>query len=130
VEDEFFDREHFASRADFYAKATTYWRYFNIARLNRGKGWKSPLTILREREPQLHPAIASWQVLDLNTTLSHYFPRYLPQRGHDLPVHPFFRDKPGWRGRKPKWTAFSLASRRSGASDSSATVMLAMSEQG
>jgi len=96
VEDEFFDREQFSSRADFYAKATTYWRYFNIARLNRGKDWKSPLMILREREPQLHPAIASWQVLDLPATFSHYFPRYLPKGGHDLPVYPYcLRDRAG-----------------------------------
>jgi transposase len=88
VEDEFLDRERFTSRADFYAKASTYWRYFNIARLNRGKGWQSPLMILRQREPQLHPAIASWLVLDLDATFSHYFPRYLPKRGHVLPVHP------------------------------------------
>jgi transposase-like protein len=36
-EDEFFDRESFAGRAEFWAKLTTDWRYFNIARPNRNK---------------------------------------------------------------------------------------------
>ena len=87
-EDEFFDREGFVGRAEFWAKVTTYWRYFNIARPNRNKEWKTPLQILRERNPKLDPAIASWHPLDLGAELSQYFPRYLPKRGHDLPVHP------------------------------------------
>ena len=36
-EDEFFDREGFVGRAEFWAKVTTYRRYFNIARPNRNK---------------------------------------------------------------------------------------------
>jgi len=87
-EDEFFDLETFADRAEFWAKVTTYWRYFNIARPNRNKGWKTPLQILRERNPKLDPAIASWRPLDLGAELSQYFPRYSPNRGHDLLVHP------------------------------------------
>ena len=94
-EDEFFDREGFIGRAEFWAKVITYWRYFNparsginIARPNRNKEWKTPLQILRERNPELDPAIASWRPLDLGAELSQYFPRYSPKRGHDLPVHP------------------------------------------
>jgi hypothetical protein len=87
-EDEFFDREGFVGRAEFWAKVTTYRRYFNIARPNRNKEWNTPLQILRERNPKLDPAIASWRPLDLGAELSQYFPRYLPKRGHDLPVHP------------------------------------------
>jgi len=87
-EDEFFDLETFSGREEFWAKITTYWRYFNIARPNRNKDWKTPLQILRERNPKLDPAIVSWRPLDLGAELSQYFPRYLPKRGHDLPVHP------------------------------------------
>jgi hypothetical protein len=87
-EDEFFDREGFVGRAEFWAKVTTYRRYFNIARPNRNKEWNTPLQILRERNSKLDPAIASWRPLDLGAELSQYFPRYLPKRGHDLPVHP------------------------------------------
>jgi len=91
-EDEFFDREDFANRAQFWAKLTTYWRYFNIARPNRNKQWKTPLQILRERNPKLDPAIGSWHPLDLGTLLSQYFPRYLPKGGHHLSVHPYSTD--------------------------------------
>jgi len=45
VQDEFFDRENFASPTEFWAKATTYGYYFNLARLNRGKEWQTPLQI-------------------------------------------------------------------------------------
>jgi len=88
-EDEFFDREAFRSRAEFWNKVRTYWLYFNIARRNRGKEWESPLTILRETNPAIHPAIASWSPLDLSALHRQYFPRYQPaHRGHDLPVYP------------------------------------------
>lgn len=88
-EDEFFDRESFRSRPEFWAKVSTYWRYFNIARPNRNKAWQTPLEILRQRDPKLDLAIASWCPLDLGTLLGQYFRRYPnPARGHDLPVYP------------------------------------------
>ena len=89
VEDEFFDRESFASRAEFWAKVSTYWHYFNLARPNRGKEWQTPVQIIRRCGRQLDPAIACWRTLDLGQLHSQYFPRYAPHhRGHDLPVHP------------------------------------------
>ena len=88
-EDEFFDRETFCSPADFWNKLSTYWYYFNIARKNRGKEWKSPLQIIQELNPHIHPTIASWRPLDLSALHRQYFPRYeRPKRGHDLPVYP------------------------------------------
>lgn len=88
VEDEFFDRESFRDRAEFWAKATTYWQYFNLARHNRGKEWQTPLQIIRRCAPQLDPAVARWTTLDLAALHCQYFPRYSPKRGHDLPVDP------------------------------------------
>jgi hypothetical protein len=76
VEDEFFDHESFRSPAEFWAKAITYWHYFNLARLNRGKEWQSPHQIIRRHAPHLNPAIACWQALDLGHLHSQYFPRY------------------------------------------------------
>ena len=87
VEDEFFDRESFRDRQEFWCKARTYWHYFNLARPNRGKEWQSPLQIIRHTAPKLDPAIACWTTLDLASLHSQYFPRYL-KRGHDLPIHP------------------------------------------
>jgi transposase-like protein len=90
-EDEFFDRETFQSRSEFWSKVATYWYHFNIARKNRGKEWKSPLQIIRQRNPSISPAIASCPPLDLPTLHRQYFPRYRPQQnrwGHLLPVYP------------------------------------------
>jgi len=38
VERSFFDREEFRSVEEFWAKVTTCWWYFNLARPNRGEG--------------------------------------------------------------------------------------------
>jgi hypothetical protein len=87
VEDEFFDRETFSSPADFWAKITTYWFYFNLVRPNRGKEWNSPLQILQTRAPAMVGALLNWRPLDL--TKPHH--AYLPppnHRGHDLPSFP------------------------------------------
>jgi hypothetical protein len=87
VQDEFFDRENFASPTEFWAKATTYGYYFNLARLNRGKEWQTPLQIIRRCGRHLDPAVARWRCLDLGSLHSQYFPHY-PKGGHDLPIDP------------------------------------------
>jgi len=87
VEDEFFDRETFSGLADFWAKVTTYWYYFNLVRPNRGKEWQSPLQILQTSAPAMVGALLNWRPLDL--TKRHH--AYLPppnHRGHDLPSFP------------------------------------------
>ena len=87
VEDEFFDREQFRSRADFFAKVATYWSYFNLIRPNRAKEWKSPLQLLRAKAPALAGALIQWK--PFNLSLRHH--AYLPNpyhRGHDLPRYP------------------------------------------
>jgi transposase len=53
IEDEFYDLETFASRADFLAKATVYQLYFNLARPNSHKGGLSPWQIVQHLQPQL-----------------------------------------------------------------------------
>jgi len=88
VEDEFFDRENFADREQFWAKVRTYWYYFNLARPNRGKEWQTPLEILRVHPARIHAAVATWTALDLTAIHGQYFSRYPSKRGHDLPVHP------------------------------------------
>jgi transposase len=88
VEDEFFDRESFADRKQFWAKVRTYWYYFNLARPNRGKEWQSPLQILRSHPARISAAVATWTTLDLTTLHGQYFPRYPSKWGHHLPVHP------------------------------------------
>jgi len=53
IEDEFYDLEPFASRADFLAKATGYQLYFNLLRPNTHKGGLSPWQIVQQLQPQL-----------------------------------------------------------------------------
>ena len=94
VEDEFFDRESFLSKDDFWRKLTIYWYYFNIARPNSHKEWKTPLQIIMEKNPAVTKSIAAWQPLDLGRVLRLYTPNYSPfhpKRGHDVPVHPYCR---------------------------------------
>jgi transposase-like protein len=105
VEDEFFDRETFGSKDDFWKKLTLYWYYFNIARPNRHKERKTPFQIITEQNPAILKSIAAWQPLDLGRVLRLYSPTYLPPKGgHDLPVHP---SSPGKRrcGVRQKWIA-------------------------
>lgn len=87
VEDEFFDRETFTSPAEFWAKITTYWHYFNLVRPNRGKEWQSPLQILQRTAPDLTGAVLNWRPINLTKRHHLYLPKPL-NRGHDLPSFP------------------------------------------
>ena len=87
IEDEFFDLETFSSPADFWAKVTTYWHYFNLVRPNRGKEWQSPLQILHKQAPALVGAVLNWQPLNLHQRHNAYLPKPY-NRGHDLPSFP------------------------------------------
>ena len=57
IEDEFFDLEKFKSREDFLRKVTVYQHWYNLARKNRSKGWKTPLDLLAEKAPLITPAV-------------------------------------------------------------------------
>ena len=43
IEGEFFDAQCFTNRADFFAKVATYQLWYNVARKNSSRGWRSPL---------------------------------------------------------------------------------------
>lgn len=88
VEDEFLDREIFLNPAQFFAKATTYWSYFNLLRKNRGKEWQSPLDILLKQAPSIAGALLTWQPLNLSSRHHAYLPKGCTG-GHDVPRYPF-----------------------------------------
>ena len=92
-EDEFFDRESFRSRPHFLAKVGAYWRYFNVARKNGYKGYRSPLDLLRQLTPQVDPRITLWQPAFLDplqsTLLPEHIQRTRAKRGKYLPAYPF-----------------------------------------
>lgn len=87
-EDEFFDRETFRDRADFWRKITLYWHHFNLTRSNRGKEWQTPAQIVQAKNPSLHPSILSMPPLDLDQCLRHYLGQIPAKGGHDLPAYP------------------------------------------
>jgi hypothetical protein len=87
VEDEFLDRETFQNLADFFAKATTYWSYFNLVRKNRGKEWQSPLDILLKQAPAMAGAVLAWQPLNLSSRHHASLPKGYTG-GHDVPRYP------------------------------------------
>lgn len=66
IEVEFFDIEPFRSRREFFAKVATYQAYFNLARPNSYKGWKTPLELLAQAEPKLSPTILLLPPADLD----------------------------------------------------------------
>jgi hypothetical protein len=88
-EDEFFDRERFASRCHFLSRAHSYWLYFNVARRNSSKADRCPLELLRELAPHVNPHLALWQSAFLEDHLHILLPKSIQHhRGKDQPVHP------------------------------------------
>ncbi|MDR2512561.1 MAG: hypothetical protein LBD01_02010 [Puniceicoccales bacterium] len=57
IENEFFDLENFSGRAHFIAAIGTYQHFYNFARKNRSRANKTPVELLREKAPNLHPRI-------------------------------------------------------------------------
>jgi len=57
IEDEFYCLEKFKSRSDFLAKATSYQHYFNLVRKNYSKQGKTPMQILKERNPNISQSV-------------------------------------------------------------------------
>ncbi len=79
TETDFFDVERFSSRADFFAKITTYQLYYNLAHRISTRADRSPFEILRNRDPTLDPRLFMLLPCDLDRTLRH------AHLGHDVP---------------------------------------------
>lgn len=79
IETEFFDIEYFTSRNDFFAKVSTYQLFYNLSRRNGSRGYRSPLTILHERDPTLETRLLMLLPCDLDRTLR------TAQVGHHVP---------------------------------------------
>ena len=68
IEQHFSDIESFSSRDDFFAKITIYQHYYNLGYKNGSRGYRSPLTILHERDPTLDPRLFMLLPCDLDRT--------------------------------------------------------------
>ena len=68
-EDEFFEIETFSSIKAFSDKATQYVIWFNVAKTNSYKGYKTPWQILNQRNKNISPNIALLPALLLDFIL-------------------------------------------------------------
>ena len=81
IEDEFFDLESFRNRPEFFAKATIYQLYFNLARPNSHKENKTPWQIIEQLAPRSPLDLCLLPPINLDYFLN-------PQGGYHLPLHP------------------------------------------
>jgi len=81
VETELFDAQVFSSKADFLAKTATYQLWYNAARKNSSRGFKSPADLLALKAPQISPKIFLLHPIPLESLLPH-------KGGHDVPRRP------------------------------------------
>ena len=78
IEAELFDAQVFSSKADFFAKTTTYQLWYNAARKNSSRGYKSPADLLTTKAPTLSPKIFLLHPIPLESLLP-------STGGHDVP---------------------------------------------
>jgi len=81
IETELFDAQVFHSRSDFFAKLSTYQLWYNAARKNSSRAYKSPADLLAIKAPHLSPKIFLLHPIPLESLLPH-------QGGHDVPRLP------------------------------------------
>jgi transposase len=81
IETELFDAQVFSSKADFFAKTATDQLWYNAARKNSSRGFKSPAALLASKAPHISPKIFLLHPIPLESLLHQ-------QRGHDVPGRP------------------------------------------
>jgi transposase len=87
IEDEFYEIETFSSPQIFLAKATQYVTWFNIARRNSHKGYKTPWDIIHQRDPNISPKIATLPAFSLDQIFKIKLAK-TTKRGYDLVQYP------------------------------------------
>jgi len=97
IEDEFYEIERFTGRINFLAKASAYNLWFNVARKNSNKGYKTPWEIIRERDPSISPRVAILPPVFLDQLFEKKLNGDI-QRGYDVIPVPYPH-----RGRILRW---------------------------
>jgi transposase len=87
IEDEFLEIEPLTSRPTFFAKASAYVLYFNVARENSYKANQTPWQIIHHRDPTIKPQIAILPALNLDDILKKKLENPA-KRGYDLIQYP------------------------------------------
>ena len=87
IEDEFFEIETFSSPKVFFDKATAYTIWFNVARKNSYKKYKTPWDIISLRNKNIKPQIALLPALSLDLILKNDLDGSI-ERGYDIVQYP------------------------------------------
>ena len=87
IESEFYEIESFSSREDFLNKAASYQLFFNVVRKNGSKGDRTPLEIIKEREPAIDPKIVLLPPVFLDELLIYQLDNG-GQGGYHVPSYP------------------------------------------
>ncbi len=111
IEGEFFDAQAFESRADFFAKISTYQLWYNVARKNGSRGYLSPLDLLarknKDRQKKISPKIFLLHPIPLESLLP-------ASRGHDVTRPAGLGHFVSWRLRRPVPRCLHYGSEHSG----------------
>ena len=86
IETELFDAQVFSSKADFFAKTATYQLWYNAARKNSSRGYKSPANLLARKAPQIPPTIFLLHPIPLESLLPTTGGHDVPGRAENHPV--------------------------------------------
>ena len=86
IETELFDAQVFSSKADFFAKTTTCQLWYNAARKNSSRGYKSPADLLATKAPTISPKIFLLHPIPLESLLPTVGGHDVPGRADDLPA--------------------------------------------
>ena len=81
IETELSAAQVFHSRSDFFVRLSTYQLWYNAARKNSSRAYKSPADLLAIKAPHLSPKIFLLHPIPLESLLPH-------QGGHDVPRLP------------------------------------------
>jgi len=105
IQTEFYERQSFSSREDFFLKAYHYIYHFNYIRKNRHKDWRTPLDFLKEDRPDISEKVLDLPPVYLEAHTDLYFakldPKYvayeesmlLDTPPNELPVEDFSLDE-------------------------------------
>lgn len=71
IESEFYEVESFPTRSGFIAKAASYNLFYNVARKNSGKEWKTPWELIEAKNPRASPWLPMLEPIFLDELFDH-----------------------------------------------------------
>ena len=101
IETEFYEAETFRCREGFIQQAAAYNLYYNVARKNSGKEWKTPWELIQEKNPRASPLIPMLEPIFLDELFDQQL-HSSRQGGNDVWGLPW-RESIGTAGRWKLW---------------------------